>query len=315
MGCELGLMSLRPYFVLCLGLWSGCWSQFAWAEAPARVLVVLSDTASTYREVTDAFVVALAGKFPVQTRLLGELRDNEIAAAHMDRILVVPVGVRAMEEIHGQSRNATSVLNLLAPRTASLTSGDAGSRDSAVYIDQPPERYLTFVKMLMPKAKRVGIVVSSDAVNGLRAYAVEAARMKLELVAEAVPEAQDVPRALQRMLPRVDVLLLVPDSEVVNENTVRHILIASYRQRTPVIGFSRGLTNAGAVASLVSSPAGIGRQGGLLAKQWNPAQGALPAARFAGDFDMTFNRQVARSLGIEVPMDERELSAWRSRLE
>lgn len=315
MGCELGFLSLRSYLVLCLGLWSGGWTPPVGAEAPARVLVLLSDSASAYREVTDAFVAALAGKFPVQIRVLGDMRESEIGPAHWDRTLVVPVGVRAMREAYDGSRRPAPVLSLLAPRTTSVASGDVGARDSAVYIDQPPDRYLAFAKMLMPKAKRIGIVASSDAVSGLRAYAAEAARMKLELIAETVPEEHDVPRALQRLLPQIDVLLLVPDSEVVNENTVRHILIASYRQRIPVVGFSRGLTNAGAVASLISNSADIGRQGGQLARQWNPATGALPVARYAGDFDMSFNRQVARSLGIEVPMDEREISAWRGRLE
>lgn len=285
------------------------------AEPVPRVTIVLSDSSATYREVANAFVAALAGRYPSQVRVIGELSPGEIGALHADKSLIVPVGVRAMREVYDVPGGTAPILTLLAPRVAARSLSDAGVRDSAVYIDQSPARSLAFAKLLLPHAKKVGVIVSDEAASGLRSLAAEAQRAKLELLTETVGSAQDIPRALQYLLPQIDALLLVPDSEVVNENTVRHILIASYRQRIPVLGFSRGLTNAGAVASLVSSPAGIGRQGGLLARQWNPATGTLPTARYAGDFDMVFNRQVTRSLGIEVPTDERQLAVWRAGLE
>lgn len=306
--------SPRALLALCLALWLACLAPLAAAEA--RVTVVLSETASTYQTVADAFVTALGGRHACQVRSLDELRDGEVAALHAGSGLIVPVGTRAMRAMYDVPNSTAPILTLLAPRDATRSLSDAGVRDSAVYIDQPPGRTLAFTRLLLPRAKRIGIVMSAAvAAASLRGYVAEAARAKLELVTETVPDQQEVPRALQRLLPQVDVLLLVPDSLVVNENTVRHILIASYRQKVPVVGFSRGLSHAGAVASLVSSPEGIGRQGGLLARQWSPATGVLPPARYANEFEMVFNRQVARSLEIDLPEGEDDLATWRKRLE
>lgn len=310
-----GCFSLWSCLVVCFALWLLGPAPPACADSSPRVVVLLSDSSAAYREVADSFVEALAGKYPVQIKALGDLRNGEIATLQSDKTLIVPVGVRAMREMYGVPASTAPILTLLVPRAASRSLSDAGVRDSAVYIDQQPARSLEFTKLLLPKARTVGVIMSDEAASGLRAYANQAARAKLELVTETVRERQDVQLALQRLLPQIDVLLLVPDSAVVNENTVRQILIASYRQRIPVIGFSRGLTNAGAVASLVSSPAGIGRQGGLMARQWNPATGALPGARYADDFEIVVNRQVLRSLEIDVPGEAGMYSVLRGRFE
>jgi hypothetical protein len=286
-----------------LGLWLLGLASPVGAETVPQVTVVLSDGAPTYREVANAFVAGLAGKYPATVRVLADLTDAELAALRLPGALIVPVGVLAMRAVYDQPGREATILSLLVPRATSRVTVGAGGRDSAVYLDQSPARVLAFTRRLLPKARRIGIVASNESADGLRGYQAEAARGELELVVEWAQSSQDVGPALQRLLPRVDVLLLVPDSRVVNEASVRQILIASYRSRVPVVGFSRGLANAGAVASLVSSPAGIGGLGAQLVRQRNPATGALPPARNADQFEVVFNRQVARSLAVELPED------------
>lgn len=285
------------------------------AESSARIVMVLSDTSPAYREAADAFVAAVGGRYPVAVRFLGDLPENEKLALLDGRDLLVAVGVRALSELAGPSRGDAPLMPLLVPRAAARAAGDIDAPGAAVYIDQPPERSLAFAKLLLPRLDKVGMLVSGESQADMREFALAAEQAHVDLLVEKVAGPGEIPMALQRLLGRVDALLLVPDSVVVNENTVRHILIASYRRRTPVIGFSNGLTHAGAVASLVSEAAEIGRQGGLQARNWNPATGRIPFSRNASDFGMVFNRQVARSLGIDVPQNDRELADWRNRLQ
>lgn len=274
------------------------------AEPPLRVVLVLSDTSEVYREVAQAFETSLTGRFSLRTYLLGE---PDLASWPAEAALMVTVGAKATRAAGARLEEAGPVLALLVPRDLA----PLAERGSAVYVDQPPERYLAFVRMVMPKARKVGVLVSGEGSLGMRVYAATAARQGLELVVGTAANRLEVPRVLQGILAEVDVLMLIPDTEVVNEYTVRQILIASYRQKIPVIGFSRGLAHAGAVASLVSSPSAIGRQGAALAKQWNPATGALPPAAYADDYEMIFNRQVARSLDVALPGDPDTLESWR----
>lgn len=235
------------------------------ALAENRVVLVLSEPYQAYRDAADAFASVVGSKYPVQARVLGEMRPTDIQRLDGEGVLLVPVGVKAMRWVYGFHPVHASILALMVPRAVAETvDGRAAmtGKESAVYIDQPFSRSLAFIHLLLPDARRVGVVVSDETFASLSAYQQAAARAKLSLVMEKVNGPADVPLALQNLLPKVDVLLMVADANVVNDGTVRHMLLASYRQQIPVIGFSRGLANAGAVAAVVSDPAAIGREGG-----------------------------------------------------
>jgi len=311
------LLSKALRLVLGVAWLAGC-QAMAQAESGGRVNIVLSESAPAYREVAAAFSSALAKRYPVQIDLLDTLQDQDLIRMDSARELIVPVGVRAMRRLYGLHPAHAAILTLMAPRGAveSMSGrGDMAGRDSVVYIDQPFPRSLAFIRMLLPRAEHVGLILSGDRLGELAAYRQASAHAGMDLVIETVATPLDVAQAMQRLLPRVDVFLMLPDSKVVNENTVRLILLASYRQQIPVIGFSRGLTNAGAVAAVVSDPDAIGREGAALAKYWNPETGALPPSRYTSEFSLVFNRLVARSLGLIVPEDGRELGRWRKKMD
>lgn len=314
-------MTIRNWgtrLVLLFGMLIMTIPSLASAEVDGRIFVVLSEPGQAYRDVADSFWKVVARKYPIQVNLVDELQTGDIQRMDSTGSLIVPVGVKAMRWAYGVHLTRATILALMVPQaTAAKVSGNSGlsGRESAVYIDQPLSRSLAFIHLLLPQAERVGLILSDETSANLQAYRQEMARNKLGMVVETVSSSLEVPRALQTLLPKVDVFLMLPDSNVVNENTVRHILLASYRQQIPVIGFSRGLTNAGAVAAVVSDPAAIGQEGGQLAKLWNPATGAIPGPRYASEYALVINHQVARSLGVEFPEDGQELIRWRKAID
>lgn len=288
------------------------------ALAENRVVLLLSEPYQAYRDAADAFSVVVGSKYPVQAQVLSEMQTTDIQRLDAAGVLLVPVGVKAMRWVYGLHPVHASILTLMVPRAALETvDGHAAisGKESAVYIDQPFARSLAFIHLLLPDARRVGVIMSDETFASLPAYQQAATRAKFGLVVEKVNGPADVPHALQNLLPKVDVLLMVADVNVVNEGTVRHILLASYRQQIPVIGFSRGLANAGAVAAVVSDPAAIGREGATLARLWNPASGVLPEPSYAYEYALVINYQVARSLGVDVPEDGQQLVRWRKAIE
>ena len=97
-------------------------------------------------------------------------------------------------------------------------------------------------------------------------------------------------------------LLALPDPLAFNRNTAQSLFLTSYRYRDPVLGYSRSMTRAGALLSLHSSPAQIGRQ----TAEWVthalitvPVH--LPAPAYPAYFSISINEQVARSLGFTLP--------------
>jgi ABC-type uncharacterized transport system substrate-binding protein len=313
----MALLTRAITLALAMGMLIACQS-IARAEETSRVFVILSESGQAYQEVAKAFSSTLTRKYLVKVETLDSLQDQDMAQMNLGGNLIVPVGVRAMRKLYELTPSQATIMSLMVPRSAvTPILGDTNrrSRDSAVYIDQPLTRSLAFIHLLLPATVRVGLLLSDKTSDKLATYRQEAARFQMELGVETVASSLEVPQALPRLLQRVDVFLMLPDSVVVNETTVRHILLASYRQQIPVIGFSKGLTSAGAVAAVVSDPSAIGHEGASMANQWNPSTGEIPAARYASEFSLLFNNQVARSLDVVVPEGNQELLKWRARLE
>jgi ABC-type uncharacterized transport system substrate-binding protein len=108
---------------------------------------------------------------------------------------------------------------------------------------------------------------------------------------------------------------MLPDPVVANADTVYGLLLTTYRAQLPVVGFSEGLLNAGALISLFSTARQQGRQGGEIARQILSSDGVLPEPRYPKYFTVRVNSSVARSLGLHLPPEDTLSAALNSRLE
>ncbi|MDX9707711.1 MAG: hypothetical protein RBT86_09045, partial [Azospira sp.] len=130
-----------------------------------------------------------------------------------------------------------------------------------------------------------------------------AARLSIELTMETVATEAEVMPALARLLPKVDGLLAVPDSVVYRRDSVRGILLTTYRHQKPLIAFSQSYVSAGATAAVFSTPALSALQVAELVRALPPGRVSLPPPSPAAYPAIAINRQVARSLGLEPPVD------------
>ena len=274
--------------------------------ARAQVTLVLSDASPAYQEIAAGFEGAFADKAPVQVLTLGSLSSAALQQLTAAPGLVVPVGINAVQAVAEQHAGNASVLAMLVPRAA--FAGLAWPRGlqqqrkiSAVYLDQPVPRLFATVEAALPAAKRVGVVLSQEHQGVVAELREQAARRGLSLNLEVVRSGDDVAAALRQILPGSDVLLLLPDTVVVNAASVQNVLLTTYRYRVPVVGFSQGLVRAGAAVAVYTSLAQMGRTGGMLARQWNPASGALPPPQHPEAYALATNVQVARSLLLGLP--------------
>ena len=289
------------------------WLLLAWlvlGTAPAvaaRVVVVLSDDSAPYQEVYQALRARLDGGAHDVSRVYA---DAASAATLGDARLAVAVGVSAAEALASVA-GRPPVLAVLVPRAWYLKTGRArlgdGGQASAIYLDQPLERQMRLLRLALPDARRVGVLLGADQA-GLASELGDAARAQgLTLVPQILAADERLVRPLENVLAGADVLLAVPDAAVFNRNTAQSLFLTSYRYRVPVLGYSRSLTRAGALLSLHSSPAEIGRQAAETVD--GALQGPavrLPAPAYPAYASVSVNEQVARSLGIGLA-SEREL--------
>lgn len=303
--------------VVLLGLACACLALVSAPAAAAQVVVVLSDDSAPYQEVYQAVRARLDdGPHVLSRAYAGGLTAASLNGAQ----LAVTVGVRAAESV-ATLPVRTPVLAVLVPRAWYVKSGrerlgESGRRSvSAIYLDQPFERQAQLIRLALPDARRAGVLLSVEQ-SGL-ADELEAAlqAQQLDLVLGVLPSDGRLMNPLENVLSESDVLLAETDPLIFNRNTAQSLFLTSYRYRTPVLGYSRSLTRAGALLSLHSSPVQIGRQ---TAESVTAAlQGGavrLPLPDHPVYFSVSINEQVARSLGYTLPQEaelEKRLGAPR----
>lgn len=176
-------------------------------------------------------------------------------------------------------------------------------RSTAVLLDQPLTRYAELLRRSMPERKRVGVVFGPSSSSLRPALAEALASRGFQLVDASVPagpSSDAVFPALSSVLQASDVLLALPDAQVVNAMSLQNMLIAAYRQRIPMVSYSAAHVRAGATLAVHTTPAQAAQQTvGVLRRMLSGRP--MPVVQLAETFEVVVNDQVARSLGLILP--------------
>lgn len=280
------------------------------AARAAEIVVILSDRSPAFSEFAEHLRQSLQGsQWRIKTVLTAETLVEQAALREADAW--VSVGAEALRVSLAQPQ-APAVLAALVSRQTYERTIAAASRPragvGAVILDQPAARQIALLHQLFPERKRLGLLTSTESRSFANRIKSVAGAWQLD-IEEAADDAAVVPAA-SRLLARIDVLLAQPDSVVYNRSNVRPILLASYRFRRPVIGFSAAFASAGALAAIYSTPLQIaGQVGEILTSGRKLPQGMVSPERFT----LSYNRQVAQSLGIDLPEETVVLRALENR--
>lgn len=270
------------------------------AARAADIVVVQSDKGGVYGEFATAFQ-QFSEASTWRVRWVGTV-ENLDSAPHAD--LIVAVGAEAARATLRRS-GSTPIVATLLPRQAyerALTdAGRSRSNVTAIYLDQPASRLLTFTRHLLPDRRRVGLLVGPETRGGLSQIRHAATALGLSVEAEEVDNDGSLVPALNLLLPRADLLFAQPDGVIYRRDNIRAILLTSYRFQRPVIAFSQAMVTAGALAAIYSTPTQIARQAVDLIKPLHPESLSLPAPQAPTLFAIAVNNNVAQALGLTLP--------------
>lgn len=184
--------------------------------------------------------------------------------------------------------------------------------DRNIYIDQPYSRYFDLIKSAIPRAKRVGVLVHASNTSDINKLEITASSRGFILNISTIDEERNVGEALTRLLDNTDVLLALPDARIHNSKTISHILTTSYRNNIPVIGFSSAYVKAGATAAVYTSPENIAAQLSEYVVSLLTDRAINEKSQMAKYFSITYNYEVARSLGLPT-ISTREIHSFISK--
>lgn len=287
--------AVKPLLALLLVL-----SPLAFAlvrAAPLNLVLALSKESGAYQEYANALAGQLAGKNV-------ELTVIDADQPFPDADLVISAGLKAATAAAIYKPRA--MLVVLIPKESfvkfknDFPAQAAGGENvySAVYLDQPFKRQVDLVAAALPGAKSIGVLYASQP-NELFVLRKQVSARKLLLNEHFLSPGEGLSASLQDLLGKSDVLLALPDAEIFNTSTIRNILLETYRNRVPLVGFSAAYVKAGALCAIFSTPGQLARQS-LEIIQGYTATRKLPAPQYANDFDVSVNEQVAHSLGLNI---------------
>lgn len=285
----------------------------------AAIWVALADRGGIYAETA----AVLSAEVTRDTRRaeMSVAPWQELQAARPPQ-LIVTLGAGAFRGILDRLKREPAlagvpVLAVLLPQASyealAPKSPNIASVTSAVFLDQPVERYFDLIRIALPDRRKVGVLLGPDS-SALKSVLSRAAAARGMSLMQASPERDDIYPALRAVLADADVLLSVPDSHVFNAGSLQNILITSYRQRVPMVTFSESYVKAGAALALYTSPAQAATQAAAAVRSFF-ANRSLPPPRTSIGFSVATNPEVARSLGLTLDDPERLAAALRRKEE
>ncbi|MBU1214029.1 MAG: hypothetical protein KKF58_07670 [Gammaproteobacteria bacterium] len=197
------------------------------------------------------------------------------------------------------SSSSIPVLNVMVSRIGLEKFRKGGNQGSSgIYMDQPTERQFSLLRAALPQTKSIGVLISNETPElvSLRQLSTDSG---LNLNIQNVPEPNLLASRLTEVLSGSDVLLVLPDAAVYRSDTIRNILLETYRRHVPMIGLSQNYVRAGALCAVYSTPRQVANQAARIVAQFSKTR-KLPDYQYPQEFEVAVNTQVARSLGLTI---------------
>lgn len=261
-----------------------------------RVVLVQSDNNAPYQNFAKSFRQNLPEQ--IQLEILSRAEDFSADAQHVD--LIVTVGVKAADWV--ADRTTLPMLAAMIPSTsyADLRAKRQDAKQtSAIYLDQPWARQVGLLRAALPERRKIGVLYSQLArleISPLRAALVDQGD---QLIAKQTGNETSLFADLESVLAGSEVLLAVADSGIYNGNTIRNILLSSYRRGIPLVGFSPSYVKAGALCAVFSTPEHLAEQARDSTLSFAKSR-KLSDAQFPVLYSIAVNQEVARTLGITL---------------
>ncbi len=271
-----------------------------------EVHVLLSSDAPYYRQVAEVFAEQLQTRQPA-TEVRTIIMADGVALPAILGQQIVAIGSKATTEALANYPRS-DILSVLIPMAVWQDINETTlieGRFAAVLVDQPFERAVSLGLLLKPDAGRFGAVFGPATQEAKTASLKRISGLGVELITANLSPTDNPISILNPIINASEVFIAVPDRAVFNRNIAKWILHLSYRQKIPVIGFSASYAEAGALASIYSSPADVGRYGAELFVELSthqPDNGRKDwRAYYPKYYTLSTNEEVARILDIKLP--------------
>ena len=295
-------MDFRRRSLLLFSLFIGL-LVFSTASRAMDIAIALSQASGPHREFYDA-LFASRTTLPHHLKDAGNSESGLNGSVLQEADIVIAVGARATQEILANMRKPVLAALVSRSQYQSLSKSYPAANLSAMVLDHPASRHMRLASNVAPNIRQVGLLVGPDSRDLELGFSTAAVESGIKLMSRRVGNVDELLPQLEQLLQAGDALLMIPDPLIASQASARTILLTSYRYRKPIIAYSRAYVQAGALAAVFSTP----EDAALDLADWLRTAGSSALRQsieiVPTRFSVTVNRQVARSLGLDVPSDD-----------
>ncbi len=289
-------------FLLCCFIFS---SQLHAEPADKKILIIYQKAQGYSQQLIDNLQKNFSEKgFHSQQMTLAS--KNKIGALELLKIkkstLLISIGSQSTRLLLDENIK-TPILSALIPRHIfkSLQKKHPHKKNwSSLLINQPINRQFHLISAILGDHKKAAILLGPYTKDLRRTLNKASSNTSHRIDIKEIQNSDQLASSLSILNHSVDVLLTLPDPVVYNKNTIREILLSAYRNKLPIIGFSRSYVKAGAIAAIYSKPEQISQQINNIVKSYFKNNSFKNKYYYPNQFSVALNKNIARSLGIKL---------------
>ena len=298
--CRFILSTITPLFVIITGLLSYLPIISHASDTYKNSIQSIAIVADKNSSEIESFIKTLSRTLGNTYEVVSFYSSSPPALSLLDNKFIIAVGHRSLKWLI-EKKVRSPILSTFISQTAFLSlikdSSIKRGQVSAIYSDPDPDYQIRLIKKLYNRPVNVAVLLSHNT-RYLRKELNQVARNNEVTIDILNVTASDNIYKVLNKISKSDVLLAVPDEKIYNLNTIRTILLTTYRHNQALIGFSQGMVTAGALASVTSNLEDVVDE----IKNWigkYKKYNVLPKARYARYFNVKINEHVAQSFKVE----------------
>ncbi len=282
-------------FTALLLVWLLCW-PLSGSAGSHEILIIKSSENRIFSQTIESLINRSSSRSSYHIVTLSELQQLPVDS--QDFKIAVTMGMAAARYARQQYAEKPVLHSFITAAQYQAESRLPGH--VSVLLDQPLSRYLLLITALADKPV-VGILHAAQrAISAEQQLQLEQ-KYQLQLVQYLLGANENPIKAARSLLEEVDLLLALPDTKIYNRQSLKGILLTSYRQRKPVITYSPAQVKSGALGAIFSTPQQIGWQlAEVLDQMYKKPVSSLEPFQYARYYDIKINRRVAESLELEI---------------
>jgi len=291
--------------VICTALWLVISINPVQAESKKSVTIIKSSDNSYYNQSIETLIKLSSDD--LNFKVIDANSEGFQNLPNKKNDLLITLGISATRTVLEMKLKQVTISAYITQKQVYDLPAKTG-RHLPVLLDQPLERYLAFVNSVI-RPGTLGLI-NQKAIKLSRKQKKLLTTLKLELSQKQPDSRDNLLSTIRQLKNETNALLMLPDPELFNRDTLKGVLLTTYRNRIPVISYSPAHVKSGALASIYSSPEDIGRHLADLVKRYQKnrlASGLAP--QFARYFSIATNDRVAHALGLSLP-DQSEIRSF-----